>query len=319
MKMTTWGQSRTSPQEEAIQASSERCLTLLVDGAARGAIEVDSTTYKSFRATLDELARKIPDRLPDEEKLALIRAINHEFDAYRQLTETAIRERQAAWRSSVTLLMEELIHDLGLDSAATKIALLQTNLKRIASTEEIVGWREELNSFLHPLDGASPSEDLAARLRTADCSTANDNAAGLRGGGAAIEQVRKIMQQTAEGFIVVFRLSCMDIVSQRFGAEAVQDCLMAVSSFLTTGLESTDFIYHWSDSALLAILQGRPNEKILTAELERIINQNRESTINIAGRAIMLRIPITFQITPINRLRNAEDLLRVSARQTSAR
>jgi len=33
----------------------------------------------------------------------------------------------------------------------------------------------------------------------------------------------------------------------------------------------------------------------------------------------MLRIPITFQLTPINRLRAAEDLLRISARQSTAR
>jgi hypothetical protein len=58
---------------------------------------------------------------------------------------------------------------------------------------------------------------------------------------------------------------------------------------------------------------------ILTAELERIISQNRESTINMAGRAIMLRIPLSFQITAINRLRTPEDLLRISARQTIAR
>jgi hypothetical protein len=39
----------------------------------------------------------------------------------------------------------------------------------------------------------------------------------------------------------------------------------------------------------------------------------------MAGRAIMLRIPLSFQITAINRLRTPEDLLRISARQTIAR
>jgi GGDEF domain-containing protein len=127
------------------------------------------------------------------------------------------------------------------------------------------------------------------------------------------------MDHNADGFIVVFNLSCLEIISQRFGPDAVEDALMAVSAYLTAGLQSDDSIYHWSDSALLAILQGRPSEMILTAELERIISQNRESTINMAGRAIMLRIPLSFQITAINRLRTPEDLLRISARQTIAR
>jgi GGDEF domain-containing protein len=319
MKMTTWGQGRISTAEEVIPPNPERCLTLLVDGAARGAVEVDPDAYKTFRARLEDLARKIPDRLPEEEKLALIGSINKEFDGYRTLTEDALRDRQVAWRSTLQLLFDELVHDLGLDTKSTRVASLLTQLKHINATGEINGWREALDSFLHPLDGTGPSDELAARLRSADSSTANDNATGLFGGGAAVEQLRKIMQKGNEGYIVLFRLSCMDIVNQRFGAEAVQDCLMAVSAFLTAGLESNDTIYHWSDSALLAIMQGRPNEAILTAELERIISQNRESTIKIAGRAVMLRIPITFQITPINRLRSPEDVQRITARPTAPR
>jgi hypothetical protein len=57
----------------------------------------------------------------------------------------------------------------------------------------------------------------------------------------------------------------------------------------------------------------------VTAELNRIIAQNRESTVKVAGRATMLRIPITFELTPINRLQNADDLLRMSANQAKKR
>jgi len=160
---------------------------------------------------------------------------------------------------------------------------------------------------------------MAARLRTADCSTANDNAAGLRGGGSALEHLRKIMGDGGDGFIVLFRLSCLDVISQRFGPEAVEDCLMAVSAFLTAGLQSDDSIYHWRDSALMAILQGRYSEFIVSAELVRIISQNRESSINVAGRPIMLRLPISFEVTPINRLKTADDLLKISAHQAAKR
>jgi hypothetical protein len=66
-------------------------------------------------------------------------------------------------------------------------------------------------------------------------------------------------------------------------------------------------------------LQGRYSEFIVSAELARIIAQNRESSINVAGRAIMLRIPITFEVTPISQLHTAEDLLRISAHQAAKR
>lgn len=314
-----WGQSRSSGNGELVLPTADRCLTLLVDGAAAGVPEMDAAKYRAFRSKVDELARRLPDRLPDEEKLALIATILREFESYRNGAETALREQLAGWRNVVGVLFGELLANLGVDPKSKDAAPILQLVKQLTTAGEIEEWRQKLNLYLHPLNGNGPAADVAARLRAADCSTANDNAAGLRGGGSAMEHLRKIMDAGEDGFIVLFRLSCLDIISQRFGAEAVEDCLMAVSAFLTAGLESNDTIYHWSDSALLAILRGRYSEFIVTAELNRIISQNRESSINVAGRSIMLRIPIAFEVTPINRLRSPEDLMRISANQAAKR
>ncbi len=314
-----WGQSQPAAKDESAIPAMERCLTLLAEGAAAGVPEMDADCYRAFRAKVADLSRRLPDRLPDEEKLALISSILREFESYRNGAETGLREQLAAWRNVAAALLGELFANLGIDPASADAAPLVQQVKRLITGTEINAWREKINLFLHPLDGNGPAENMAAKLRAADSSTANDNAAGLRGGGSAVEHVRKILASRGDGFIVLFRLSCLDIISQRFGPEAVEDCLMAVSAFLTSGLESADAIYHWSDSALLAILQGRISEKIVTAELNRIIAQNRETSVNVAGRAIMLRIPVTFELTPINRLQNAEDLLRISANQDKKR
>ena len=311
-------------KDEAAPASVERFLTLLVDGAAAGVPEIDAETYRGFRARVEELGRRLPDRLPDEEKLALIQSILREFTNYRNGAETALREQLAGTRGLVGTLFGELLSNLGVESKSADAAPLLQLAKMLSTAADINAWREKFNLFLHPLNSKGPAEELAARLRAADCSTANDNASGLRGGGSALEHVRKIMAASADGipangFIVLFRLSCLEVISNRFGPEAVEDCLMAVSAYLMAGLQSTDSIYHWSDSALLAILQGRPSEALLKAELERVIAQNRESSIKVAGRTIMLRIPLDFQMTPISRLRSPEDLMRISASQSNTR
>ncbi len=235
--------------------------------------------------------------------------------------ELALREQLAGTRGLVGMLLAELkLTSLGVEATSEGAAPLLQLARRLTTAGEINAWRQKFNLFLHhSLNGKGPAEDLAARLRAADCSTANDNASGLRGGGSAMEHLRKIMEASGDGFVVLFRLSCLDVISNRFGPEAVEDCLMAVSAYLMAGLQSSDSIYHWSDSALLAILQGRPSEAILKAELERIIAQNRESSIKVAGRAIMLRIPLDFEVTPISRLSSADDLMRISAGQSQMR
>jgi hypothetical protein len=64
-------------------------------------------------------------------------------------------------------------------------------------------------------------------------------------------------------------------------------------------------------------MQNRANEQILSAELDRIVFQNRETSVNIGGRATMLRIPLTFDITPIERMQSPDDLYKITLQTTN--
>jgi GGDEF domain-containing protein len=310
------GRAAVQEPAESVDSSVERSLTLLVEGAALNMPEIDKPSYKVFRGNVSRLALQIPDRLPAEDKLALLRTILHEFENYRKSAEGALKEQTAGWRGMVIMLFRDLMVSLGVGVDSPEAAELGRAIPALSSAGQLQEWRRKVEEFLHPPDAEGQAQGLAS-LKTANRSTANDNAAGLRGGGSAVEHVGKIMARGGGGFIALIRLSCLEVIDQRFGKEAVEDCLMAVSAFLTASLHSDDAIYHWNDSSLLAVLQGRPSEQILAAELQRIASQNRDSSINVAGRTIMLRIPLSFDLTPISRLRNAEDLYRLSTQQSS--
>jgi GGDEF domain-containing protein len=296
----------------------ERVLTLVVEGAALGVPEIDAETYKQFRANVAKLSLQLPDRLPEEEKLAQVRLVLREFENYRSHSDAELRNRTIEWRAVVSLLFRELLGSLGIDASAPNPAGLIQKLAGVATAQSAQEFHDRLEAFLHPA-GADSAPAEASQFRVADHSTENLNASGLRGGGSAIKHVKRLLESGNKASIVLFRLSCLNMINQRFGPEAVQDCLMAVSAFLTQSLHSDDAIYHWSDSSLLAILQGRANDQILTAELERISMQNRETTVNIGGRPTMLRIPITYDMTPIERLKSADDLYKITLLNTSGR
>jgi len=310
-QMAPWGQSHPDEEKGPELPNAERFLTLLVKGTALGVPEVDTGLYKEFRGQVARLALQLSDRLPDEEKLAQIRAVLSEFENYRNQAEAEIRNRTTEWHGLTTFLFTELLKSLAIDPSATNPERLVHKIAGVTSAANIEDYRRQMELFLHP-SGADSAPAEASQFRKADHTTADDNAAGLRGGGSAIEHLRGIMERGDKGFIVLFRLSCLNIISMRFGPEAVEDCLMAVSAFLTQSLHSDDAIYHWSDSSLLAILQGRVTEQILTAELERIVMQNRETSVKLGGRSTMLRIPLTFDLTPIERLQSAEDLYKIT-------
>jgi GGDEF domain-containing protein len=313
---TSWGGIELTGKNEIPLPNPERYLSMLVDGAARNVPEVDVATYKEFRSNLSRLSLQLPDRLPDADKLALIRVIIHEFENYRDGSERAARERLSAWRGLVEKLLLELLSTLGIPSTSPQVAPMAEKLVDLRTVEDVHDFKMLLQEFLHPTD-PKVKAPKPSFFKEPDRSTENDNASGLLGGGAAVEHLQKIMDRGGKGFIAVFRLSCLEVISQRFGPEAVQDCLMAVSAFLTESLQNEDTIYHWSDSSLLAILENRVNEVILNAQLQRIAAANRETNVTIGGRNIMLRLPITFDLTPINRLRNADDLFKLAAMRTT--
>lgn len=266
---------------------------------------------KVFRANVTRTALASPDRLPNADKMAAIKTVLQEFERYRNGSETELKNRQSSWRAVVSMLFRELVTSLGIDPASEGARSLAQIVGSLKTSQEIQDFRSQLEDFLHP-NGAGTAMDRASSLKVADRSTANDNAAGLRGGGVAVEQVKMLMERGGAGYVALFRLSCLEIISERFGLDAVQDCIMAVSAYLTASLHADDLIYHWSDSSLLAILKGRSNEQILTAELQRISAHNSEINIRIGERMVMLRIPLSFDITPIAKLRAAEDLYKLS-------
>jgi GGDEF domain-containing protein len=305
------GHSSSLAKGKSPSPEFDRSLTLLVEGMALHVPEIDVPSYKEFRENITRLSLRIQDRLPEDDRLELIQNIIREFERYHSFSDIALRERLSAWRALTSKLLVELLNRLGIDSSRADAAQLTARVASLLTGDEIHAFLVLVADFLrvYKTDGQAVR---ASPLKVADRTTANDNAAGLRGGGAAVGHVRKIMEKGGRGFVVHFQLGLLDVIGERFGVEAVQDSLMAVSAFLTSSLRNDDAIYHWSDSSLLAVLQSLSTEQILTSAMRRIVDNNRDITIQIGGRSVMLRIPLDFEIIPIGMLDSAEDLYKLS-------
>lgn len=308
-QMSMLGKSQPSPVADA--PTAERCLTLLVEGMTLNMPEIDGPEYKLFREAIGAQIRQIPDRLSDPETLPVINEILREFENYRNVVDAASRERQAGWRTLAAMLFKELLGTLGIDPGSSSAAPLVEEIANLSTGDQIMAYRALVEDFLRP-GGGKGAIERAAPLKGANHSTANDNAAGLLGGGAAQKHLEKVMESGGVGFVVLFRLNCLDMIGERFGMEAVQDSLMAVAAFITQKLRGDDAVFHWSDSSLLAILETPATEPILAGVVQRIVNSNRDITIHVGDRNVMLRIPLTFELTAISHFRSSQDLLKLS-------
>src|SRR5271166_5588499 len=103
------------------------------------------------------------------------------------------------------MLLNQLAEQNSVDRQTELWTAIGLALASAVTSEEIQLLRVKLQQLLQRTSAETAARQAELREEQ-DRSTANDNAAGLRGGGAAIEHVRAMLAANRPGFVGVFRL-----------------------------------------------------------------------------------------------------------------
>ena len=308
--MSVWRQTGNSAAPGEVE---RRGIGLLLDGVILQQVQADEGVYRRLRSAILRDSLTLAEPQPKDNMLAAIRSILSCFEAYRTETESLLDARRKAWQQLSLTLLHRLAEELRIDPDTGEWKSLCADLNAVTEAEQILDLR---NRALQQVQKKVSASRHAREKEERDRSTENDNAAGLRGGGAAIEHIEHMLEVQRPGFVVIFRLSCLDVIGKRFGSEGVQDCLMTVAAFLMENIRREDTIYYWSESSLLAVCDRKVREEMISAEFNRVLARNRDFTLQVGERAIMLRIPIEMQLYPVEQLKSVDDLLKLAeARQ----
>ena len=319
MLMTSWSQGLDDEEDEMPKGPrAGEALTQLLDALAKNTPAIDARAQEQLSGAIAGAIKKSPDRLHEAEKIKLVQAVIQELESYHRVTEDALREQLDGWRGIVKNLVHEVSANGGANADEAGFHRLVAGIATLTTNQDLQTYSDLLQTVLHGPGSKKRVVDKRT-LNVNNLCAANDNAAGLRGGGAAVAHLQSVLDRCQVGFVAVIQLSCMNVIEDRFGITAVEDCVMAVSAFLTNRLESDDAIYHWNDTTLLAIFEGRNNKGVLSKELERIASQNRDITINIDGRTVLIRVPLAFELSPVSGFRSGDDLYRFSPHPPSNR
>jgi len=304
--MSPWRQSGSISTEAGRQA-----LERLLEGITAGQVRVEEDIHRRLRSVILRQTPPLAEAQSDDDLRTSVQTIVTSFDGYRAECESILAIRLQAWRHFASTLLQRLAVPLNIDLESGDWKDLATGIGEAVEANQLDHLRSTLLLLLHrhDLNRHGPEEE---QTEEQDSSSLNDNAAGLRGGGAALEHITRMLASKRPGYVAFFRLSCLDVIGERFGPEGMQDCLMTVASFLTETLRHEDTVYYWSESSLLAVCDRKIREEMISAELNRVLARNRDFTLQIGDRSIMLRIPIELQLCPLHQFETAEDVLRLS-------
>jgi len=268
---------------------------------------VDAGAYKTLCTNVNNLLPGVPEIPLKSEDLTQLLDVIREFGRYHQCADAAIRDQITGWRELVGKLLAELLARSDVNASSAEAAPLVQGVATLLTGAEIQSYQAQLSEFLR-VKSIGRQASNALQKQEAARAASNDNPSGLFGATAAVAHMKTLLNTGGKGYVVVFTLSCPDSIIERHGKETMQDCMMAISAFLARSLRSEDRIFYWSEDSLLAVLQSPADEKVMTAAVQRIVDNNRDITLQIGVRVVMLRVPLLFEVTPISKLQSAEDL-----------
>jgi len=125
---------------------------------------------------------------------------------------------------------------------------------------------------------------------------------------AARDRLNSAILDMSHGFVVIFRMCCLGIVEKRFGKEVMQRAVSSVSNFLTSRMHRGTTLYQWKSYCLIAIYEGYAKEQELSEDLQETIRQNRDITVEQFGKSVVIKVPLLYEIKPIDDLREYKDI-----------
>jgi FixJ family two-component response regulator len=150
-----------------------------------------------------------------------------------------------------------------------------------------------------------------SRSETADiCQWDNyEGPTGLPGPTQAREHLTPLIGVDALSYAVLFKLSMLQTVEQRYGEGAAGDYLNSAAHFLTEALQPDDKLFHWGRDVLMGIIRRKISPGALHMEIDRLILSNRGQMMHMNGKNIMISCPIAFDLLPVSQFSTLDDLL----------
>ena len=152
-----------------------------------------------------------------------------------------------------------------------------------------------------------------SRSETVDiCQWDNhESPTGLPGPTQARNYLVPLFGVDTHSYVVLFKISMLHTVEERYGEEAANEYLNSAAQFLIEALRSDDKLFHWERDVLMAVVKRNISPGALRIEVDRLTLASRGQVMNVNGKSVMIACPIVFDLLPVSQLSTLDDMLTV--------
>jgi CheY-like chemotaxis protein len=132
---------------------------------------------------------------------------------------------------------------------------------------------------------------------------------GLPGAAEARRQLEGLFGADTQAFAILFKLSLLQTIEERYGEEAAQGYLKSAVQYLRHILRAEDNLFHWRRNVLMAVVRRGISPSALRQELTRLMSVPHQHLLDANGKKIMFAISATFDLLPVAQFASFEDLI----------
>jgi CheY-like chemotaxis protein/GGDEF domain-containing protein len=144
--------------------------------------------------------------------------------------------------------------------------------------------------------GRSDAEWDAAAPSPEDKS---DGLAGLPGAEEARSYVQAMFGKDSQCFVVLFKLTLLQTVAERYGEEAAAEYLISAVQFLKGAFWTSDKLFQWNREVIMAVVERQVRPAAVRMEVQRLLMDNQQHVLELNGRKVMIAYSATFDLLPV--------------------
>jgi CheY-like chemotaxis protein len=132
---------------------------------------------------------------------------------------------------------------------------------------------------------------------------------GLPGPTQAKEVLAPLFGADHQTYVILFRLTVLQTIEERYGEEAAGDYLINAAHFLTQSLRSDDRLFHWGRYVLMAVVRRSVSPVAVRMEVARLTSAPGDQVLDVHGRSIMVATSIDCDFKPVSQFSNLDEML----------
>jgi GGDEF domain-containing protein len=302
-----------APYRPAEEAASRKAISVLLEGIATHALELDRDARQSFRDRIAEIRESMDSESSANTLLEDAGLAVQAMGDYSRQAARLMRNQSAETQSLLALLARTASEIGGMGGrSVSRLRKIGDHLERLAALMGVSTLKARVRECLGEIGKETQRQETdaerlvqalrreASRKQEAGHSVGLDPVAEQPSELVAQSQLLAALRTNNQRQLAVFVLASARQIGLQFGRVAGDEVVRALKHYLASRLGSNDRMFRWSGPAIVVALAGTESAEGIHARLNRLVEKTVECSFEVRGCPVSIPLSIAWTVFPLS-------------------